>query len=156
VLSYCVSTFYVPCCDVRYDYRMEEMFSSSLPLQLFVGGGKNYIVRCLVCKDNSLLGIEVRVWRYQRGNQMYNKRQRIQKGQSQMDNPEKLAIKELGIDNSLGSPTYTLTRRRHVRKRTLVCLFCVPLDQPKMIFRRSTECPQLTWYRGKSLKIPKG
>jgi hypothetical protein len=36
VLS-CVFTFWVPCCDVRYDFRIQKMFGSSLP-PLFVGG----------------------------------------------------------------------------------------------------------------------
>jgi len=37
-------------------------------------------------------------------------------------------IKELDIDNSLSTPTYT---RRHFRKRkslTIIGLFCVPLE----------------------------
>ena len=28
----CVFTFWDPCCDVRYDFRIETMFGSSLPL----------------------------------------------------------------------------------------------------------------------------
>ena len=31
MLSYYVSTFWVPCCDVRYDFRIQSMFGSSLP-----------------------------------------------------------------------------------------------------------------------------
>jgi hypothetical protein len=31
VFLLCVSTFCVPCCDVRYDSRMGMMFGSSLP-----------------------------------------------------------------------------------------------------------------------------
>ena len=27
----CVFTFWIPCCDVRYDFRIETMFGSSLP-----------------------------------------------------------------------------------------------------------------------------
>ena len=27
----CILTFWVPCCDVRYDFRIKEMFGSSLP-----------------------------------------------------------------------------------------------------------------------------
>ena len=27
----CVFTFWVPCCDIRYDFRIKSMFSSSLP-----------------------------------------------------------------------------------------------------------------------------
>ena len=52
-------------------------------------------------------------------------------------------IKKLGIDSSLGNPTYT---RRHLRKRkswTIICLFYVPLEfQPKMknwIYHHSTR-----------------
>ena len=35
VLSYNVSTFWVPCCDVHYDFRIKRVLGSSLPL----GGG---------------------------------------------------------------------------------------------------------------------
>ena len=52
VLFRCVFTFWVSCCDVRYDFRLETMFSSSLPPVvcmrdhvLFVGG----IMSCLCC-----------------------------------------------------------------------------------------------------------
>ena len=31
VVLLCVFTFLVPCCDVRYDYIIQTMFSSSLP-----------------------------------------------------------------------------------------------------------------------------
>ena len=31
VVLLCVFTFLVPCCDVRYDFRIKTMFSSSLP-----------------------------------------------------------------------------------------------------------------------------
>ena len=31
VVLLCIFTFWVPCCDVRYDFRIETMFSSSLP-----------------------------------------------------------------------------------------------------------------------------
>ena len=31
MLSYYVSTFWFPCCDVRYDFRIQTMFGSSLP-----------------------------------------------------------------------------------------------------------------------------
>jgi len=31
VVLLCVFTFWVPCCDVRYDFRIKTMFGSSLP-----------------------------------------------------------------------------------------------------------------------------
>jgi hypothetical protein len=31
VFLLCVFTFWVPCCDVRYDFRIQTMFDSSLP-----------------------------------------------------------------------------------------------------------------------------
>ena len=42
VLSYYVSTFGVPCCDVRYDFRINRC-SVRLYLQMFVGGCMSYL-----------------------------------------------------------------------------------------------------------------
>ena len=39
----CVLKFWVPCCDVRYDFRIKTMFGSSLPLLLFVWGLMLYL-----------------------------------------------------------------------------------------------------------------
>ena len=38
----CVFTFWVPCCDVRYDLRIRIMFSSSLPSVVCMGGLMSY------------------------------------------------------------------------------------------------------------------
>ena len=40
----CVFTFWAPCCDVRYDFRIETLFGSSLPLCV---GGPMYYLRYL-------------------------------------------------------------------------------------------------------------
>jgi hypothetical protein len=42
-----VVTFWVPFCDVRYDFRIKTMFGSFLPPALFVGGLMSYL-RCLL------------------------------------------------------------------------------------------------------------
>ena len=56
----CVFTFWVPCCDVRYDFRIKTMFGSSLPpvvcrrahvlftffYTLFVYSGVQHILCC--------------------------------------------------------------------------------------------------------------
>ena len=42
VLSYYVSTFWVPCCDVRYDFRIKT-YSVRPTLQLFVRGLVSYL-----------------------------------------------------------------------------------------------------------------
>ena len=41
-----VVTFWVPCCDVHYDFCIKSLFDSSLPPALFVRGLMSYI-RCL-------------------------------------------------------------------------------------------------------------
>jgi hypothetical protein len=60
VLLY-VFTFLVPCCDVRYDFRIKTMSGWSLPpvvsrrayflltLFLFVHSGAQHILRCVFC-----------------------------------------------------------------------------------------------------------
>jgi len=35
VVLLCVFTFFVPCCDVHYDFRIKMMFGSSLPPDIF-------------------------------------------------------------------------------------------------------------------------
>ena len=60
VVILCVFTFCVPCCDVRYDFRIKTMFGSSLPpivcrwfmsywryLCLFAYSGVQHILRCV-------------------------------------------------------------------------------------------------------------
>jgi hypothetical protein len=46
VVLLCVFTFWVPCYDVRYDFRINQC-SVCLFFQLFVGGSMSY-VRCLM------------------------------------------------------------------------------------------------------------
>ena len=50
VLPICVFTVLVPCCDVRYDFHIKTMFSSSLPPVVFVGGLMSYCVFVYVCE----------------------------------------------------------------------------------------------------------
>ena len=38
VVLLCVFKFWVPCCDVRYDFRIQTVFGSSLPPVFFVEG----------------------------------------------------------------------------------------------------------------------
>ena len=57
VLS-CVFTFWVPCCDVRYDFRIQKMFGSSLP-PLFVGGTHVLRTDHLTCRGGGY-GILIR------------------------------------------------------------------------------------------------
>ena len=56
VVLLCVFTFWVPCCDVRYNFRIETMIGSSLPpglmsylryLSLFVYSGVQHILCCV-------------------------------------------------------------------------------------------------------------
>ena len=42
VVLLCILTFWVPCCDVRYDFRIKRS-SVNLYLQLFVGGLMSYL-----------------------------------------------------------------------------------------------------------------
>ena len=42
VVILCVFMFRVPCCDVRYDFRLKTMFGSSLP-PVLVGGRMSYL-----------------------------------------------------------------------------------------------------------------
>ena len=42
----CVFTFWVACCDVRYDFRIKTMFSSSLPP---VVCRRTYVYLCYLC-----------------------------------------------------------------------------------------------------------
>jgi hypothetical protein len=42
----CVFTFWVPCCDVRYDFRIKSMLGSSLPPVVYRGGSCLIYVIC--------------------------------------------------------------------------------------------------------------
>ena len=44
VVLWCVCTFWVPCSDVHYDFRIKTMFGSSC-LQLFVRGSMSYYMQ---------------------------------------------------------------------------------------------------------------
>jgi hypothetical protein len=43
VVLLCVITFWVPCCDVRYDFHIKTLFGPSLPPVVFVGGLVSYL-----------------------------------------------------------------------------------------------------------------
>jgi hypothetical protein len=43
----CVFTFWVPCCDVRFDFRIKTMFGSSLPLVVCRRPGFMFYLRYL-------------------------------------------------------------------------------------------------------------
>ena len=47
VVLLCVFTFRVPCCNVRYDFRIKTVFGSSLPPVFFVGGSCLIYVICV-------------------------------------------------------------------------------------------------------------
>ena len=59
LFSFFVLSYYVPCCDVRYDFRIKTIFGSSLSsvvgermsylryLCLFVHSGVQHILRCV-------------------------------------------------------------------------------------------------------------
>jgi hypothetical protein len=45
VILLCIFTFLVPCCDVRYEFRIKTMFGSSLPL---VVCRRDHVLLCFV------------------------------------------------------------------------------------------------------------